>query len=76
MEYNFDEDALKNLPKDAANLAKSAAMDDILGPEDSRDGGSLDNSLMEGEVQSGPNYAFVVNIFYFILAKHKFFLLG
>ena len=35
-------------------------MDDILGPEDSRDGASLDNSLMEGEVQSGPNYAFVV----------------
>jgi len=42
-------------------------MDDILGPDDSRDGASLDNSLMEGEVQSGPNYAFVV--------KYKFYLL-
>ena len=51
------------MPKDAANLAlaKAAAMDDILGPEDSRDGASLDNSLMDGELQSGPNYAFVVN---------------
>lgn len=42
-------------------------MDDILGPEDSRDGASLDNSFMEGEVQSGPNYAFVVKYkFWFI----------
>lgn len=47
-------------------------MDDILGPEDSRDGASLDNSLMEGEVQSGPNYAFVVK-YKFKFIKNLFF---
>ena len=66
VEYNFSEEDLKGLPKDAANLAlaKKAAMDDILGPEDGEQGaaGSLDNSLMEPEVQAGPNYAFVVSI--------------
>lgn len=44
--------------QDAASVAKSAAMDDLLGPEGDED---KDNSLLDTDPSSGPNYAFVVS---------------
>ena len=64
VEYNFSDEEMKKLPKDTAQAAKTAAMNDILGPEEAKEGASLDVSL-DGESQTGPNYAFVVR-FYFI----------
>ncbi len=75
VEYNFSPEQLKRMPKEDADVAKTAAMEDILGPEDGGEGGeaaSADNSLLAGAEaadggsgnntnQSGPNYAFVVS---------------
>ena len=76
VEYNFSEEELKRMPKEDADVAKTAAMEDILGPEEGAavvEAASADNSLMADSTlegsnsgQSGPNYAFVVrnlNIF-------------
>jgi hypothetical protein len=58
------------MPKEDADVAKTAAMEDILGPEEAGVGGesvSADNSLLADMAdsgntsQSGPNYAFVVS---------------
>ena len=82
VEYNFSEEELKRMPKEDADVAKTAAMEDILGPEEGAavvEAASADNSLMadstlEGSNSgpSGPNYAFVVrtlNIFNLISVR-------
>ncbi len=73
VEYNFSPEQLKRMPKEDADVAKTAAMEDILGPEEGGEGGeaaSADNSLLAEAAdggsgnntnQSGPNYAFVVS---------------
>jgi membrane protein involved in colicin uptake len=70
VEYNFSEEELKRMPKEDADVAKTAAMEDILGPEEGGgpEPGSADNSLLADSAagegsnsgQAGPNYAFVV----------------
>jgi len=78
VEYNFSPEQLKRMPKEDADVAKTAAMEDILGPEEGGGGvetASADNSLLAADVtdgggnsnsQSGPNYAFVVRTAGFI----------
>jgi hypothetical protein len=74
VEYNFSPEQLKRMPKEDADVAKTAAMEDILGPEEGgEEAASADNSLLAGGEaadggsggnntnQSGPNYAFVVS---------------